>query len=55
VRVWVDAPSDVRYARAMARDGEHYRPHWQRWAAQEESLFTADHTRERADLLVSTT
>ncbi|SDQ10323.1 AAA family ATPase [Microbacterium sp. cf332] len=36
VRVWLDAPADVRRERALARDGDGYRPHWERWAAQEE-------------------
>ncbi|MDQ2755005.1 MAG: (d)CMP kinase [Actinomycetota bacterium] len=55
VHVWVEAPTPVRYARAMARDGDHYRPHWDRWAAQEQALFTGDRTRGRADLVISTT
>lgn len=52
--VWVEAPPGVRMARALARDGEAYRPHWDRWAEQEEALFAAEGTRERADLLLST-
>lgn len=36
VRVWVEAPAEVRKTRALRRDGETYRPHWERWAAQEE-------------------
>ncbi|WP_413331490.1 AAA family ATPase [Microbacterium sp. 2P06AB] len=35
VRIWLDAPSEVRRRRALTRDGETYRPHWERWAAQE--------------------
>ena len=54
VRVWVDAPAEVRRERALARDGDAYRPHWDRWAAQERSLFQRDRTRERADLVVAT-
>lgn len=54
VRVWVEADRDVRMSRGIERDGEAYRPHWERWAAQEQALFTADGTRERADLIVST-
>lgn len=55
VKVWVEADPDVRFARGMARDGEAYRPHWQRWARQEEALFAADGTRARADLVIDTT
>ncbi|MDD7929749.1 hypothetical protein [Microbacterium thalli] len=36
VRVWLDAPASVRRERALARDGETYRPHWERWALQED-------------------
>lgn len=55
VRVWVEASREVRFARGMARDGEAYRPHWERWAQQEDALFALDRTRERADLVVDTT
>jgi uridine kinase len=54
VRVWVEAPREERMRRGLARDGELYRPHWERWAAQEEALFAADRTRDRADVVVST-
>jgi uridine kinase len=50
--IFVDAPSDVRLRRAIARDGATYEPHWQRWAAQEDAHFAANRTRERADLLI---
>lgn len=49
---WVEAPKDLRMRRGIERDGEAFRPHWERWAEQEESLFAAERTRERADLLV---
>jgi len=55
VRVWVDADRAVRRARGLERDGEVYRPQWERWAAQEDALFGADRTRERADLVLDTT
>ena len=54
VRVWVEAALEVRMARGIDRDGEDYRPHWERWAAQERALFAADGTRDRADLIVRT-
>lgn len=37
--VWLEGPADLRRKRALARDGETFRPHWDRWAAQEEQLF----------------
>lgn len=54
VAVWVEAPRELRMRRGLDRDGEAYRPHWQRWADQEAALFAADRTRERADVVVST-
>lgn len=54
VRVWVEADPAVRMTRGIERDGEAFRPHWQRWAAQERALFDADGTRGRADLIVRT-
>ncbi|MFT3970913.1 MAG: 4-amino-4-deoxy-L-arabinose transferase [Micropruina sp.] len=54
VRVWMEAAHDVRMHRGIERDGETYLPHWERWAAQERELFSADGTRERADLIVRT-
>ena len=54
VTVFVDADTRLRRHRGIARDGEAYRPHWERWAAQEAVLFAADATRERADLVVDT-
>lgn len=50
--VWVEAPRALRYRRGIARDGEAYRPHWERWAAQEDAHFAAEGTRERADVIV---
>lgn len=55
VRVWVEADQAVRMARGIARDGEVFRPHWERWAAQEQTLFGRHRTRELADLVVDTT
>ena len=40
VRILATAPDEVRRERAMARDGDTFRPHWERWAAQEEALLT---------------
>src|SRR5699024_11548918 len=43
--IWVDAPDEVRKGRALARDGETFRPHWDRWARQEHSLLDRKSTR----------
>jgi uridine kinase len=50
--VWVEAPIELRFERGMARDGETFRPYWERWEAQSSALFAAEHTRERADVMV---
>ena len=50
--VWVEAPRAERFRRGIARDGETYRPHWERWAEQEAAHFAAEGTRDRADLRV---
>jgi uridine kinase len=52
VLIWVDAPRDQRRARGIARDGAAYAPHWERWAHQEEALFAAERTAERADFVI---
>ena len=52
VRVWVDAPDAVRKERALARDGDGFRPHWERWAAQEQRHIDRDGPRALADVIV---
>jgi hypothetical protein len=47
VGVWVELDAQTRKARALARDGAMYEPHWNDWAAQEQRFFD----RERPDLL----
>jgi uridine kinase len=55
LRVWVEAPADVRLARWLARGGEADRAHWSGWAHDEAAHFLADETRSRADEIVDTT
>lgn len=50
LRVWVEAPPDVRLARGLERDGEAMRPQWERWMADEAAHFAREATRERADV-----
>ena len=54
VSVFVEADRPLRMRRGIDRDGEAYRPHWERWADQEAAVFAADGTRQRADLVVDT-
>ena len=51
--VWVQAPAELRKERALARDGETYAPHWDRWAAQEAAWAAADPVAGAADVLLS--
>lgn len=52
LRVWVEAPEDVRLQRGLDRDGPELREEWLRWLRLEAEYFAADATRDRADLLV---
>lgn len=54
VLVWVELDDETRHARAIARDADVYRPHWDRWAAQERAHFARERTRDRADVVVHT-
>ncbi|MEV5574727.1 hypothetical protein AB0L06_32220 [Spirillospora sp. NPDC052269] len=54
-RIWVDAPRDLRRARALQRDGLAYASAWDEWSEREARHFASDRTRERADLLVDGT
>ncbi len=53
--VWLEAPAAVRRARALARDGAAYAPHWERWAAQEEDLLASEGARAAADVVLDAT
>lgn len=52
LRVWVEAPPDVRLARWVARDGAADAAHHAAWRADERVHFARERTRERADLHV---
>ena len=52
--VWVEAESQARLARGIARDGEQMRAHWVQWRLDEEALFARLGTQARADLVVDT-
>jgi len=38
--IWLECPEALRRERALDRDGEVFAPHWERWAAQEDALFS---------------
>lgn len=54
-RVWVTADPEVRRRQALSRDGDLYRPHWDRWAAQEELFIAQNQPQTLADLVIDTT
>ncbi|MEU1970597.1 hypothetical protein ABZ477_03000 [Microbacterium sp. NPDC019599] len=51
VRVWLESPATSRKRRALTRDGETYRPHWDRWAEQEARHIALDDPRRHATLV----
>lgn len=50
LRVWVEAPADLRLERGLARDGAEAREHWLTWMVDEAAHFARERTRERADV-----
>jgi hypothetical protein len=55
LRVWVEAPQQVRLIRGLARDGAHFEAHWLRWQRTEAEAFAAEDTPARAEVLVDGT
>ncbi|WP_292832663.1 hypothetical protein [Microbacterium sp.] len=53
VAVWLESPASSRKRRALARDGDPYRAHWEQWAAQEARHLAANRPQERATLVFS--
>lgn len=53
VTVWVDGPASSRRTRALRRDGEGFRSHWDMWAAQEEEHIARDAPQGLATLTVT--
>jgi hypothetical protein len=50
--LWIDLDAPSRKARALARDGALYAPHWDRWAAQEDALIARENPAALADEVV---
>jgi len=51
--VWLETAEAERNRRAIARDGDTYRPHWMRWAKQEERFLSLHRSPELAHERVS--
>ncbi|WP_336645435.1 hypothetical protein [Microbacterium sp. USHLN186] len=54
VTVWVDGPPDSRRRRALERDGDGFRSHWDMWAAQEDAHIARHEPQRLAHVRVST-
>ena len=50
--LWVELDDDTRKQRALARDGDTYAPHWDRWAAQELRFIAREDPRGLADVIM---
>lgn len=50
--IWLAMDADRRRERALARDGEMFAPHWERWEAQERAHWRRHHPRELADWVI---
>ncbi len=50
--VWLRLDAATRKARALARDGERYAPHWDRWAAQEAAFAARERPESLADEVI---
>lgn len=51
--IWVEAPRELRMARAIERDGEAMRWVWEEsWMPSEEAYAAREHPQERVDLIV---
>lgn len=54
VTVWVDGPRGSRRSRALQRDGDGFRSHWDMWAAQEDAHITRHDPQRLAQITVQT-
>ena len=54
VTVWVDGPARSRRQRALARDGEAFRDHWDMWAQQEEAHIARQGPQRLASISIVT-
>ena len=52
--VWIEADRDLRLERGLARDSERMRAEWLQWLDDKAALHARERTRERADLIYST-
>jgi hypothetical protein len=53
--IWIERADDERKRLALLRDGDTFRPHWDRWAAQEDEIIARYDPRSVADWVVTET
>ncbi len=52
--IWIEAPSNIRLSRVLARDGEHMRSFWENaWLPAEQRYVEYHRPKERAALLIN--
>jgi uridine kinase len=51
-RVWIEAPTEIRHARWLERDGKKFNDFWHIWAAQEDEFYQQEKSQQLADLVV---
>ncbi|HPU04000.1 MAG TPA: ATP-binding protein, partial [Rhodoglobus sp.] len=51
--LWVQLDDASRKQRALARDGDAYAPHWDRWAAQELRYLARENPQALADVTIA--
>jgi hypothetical protein len=52
--IWLEAPEEIRLARALERDGDHFAGAWKRWAIQEERFLELHQSVQLAETLYYT-
>jgi hypothetical protein len=52
LRIWVEAPEEIRLERARIRDAGGFDPYWRSWAEAERRHFALERTRDRADVVL---
>ena len=52
IKLWIEAPREIAFARVLERDGENIRPQMQQWQVRESAHFLDEGTKSAADYQV---
>ena len=52
IKLWIEAPREIAFARVLERDGENIRPQMQQWQLRESAHFLEEGTKSAADYQV---